>query len=157
MYIASLSLSSKILIHLAWKVKIASLITNKVVISAEYLNYIDVFVKASAVKLSKPYNINRYAINLQPSKQPLYGPIYYLGLMELTTLNTYIETKLAKQFICPFISLARLLILFIWKLDGSFCLYIDYHDLNNRTIKNYYILLFISKLFNWLGRIKQVT
>lgn len=49
--------------------------------------------------LPKYTKINIYAINLKKSKQPLYGPIYSLELVELNTLKTYIKTNLAKDFI----------------------------------------------------------
>ena len=46
--------------------------------------------------------INEYAIELKEDKQPLFGLIYSLGLVELETLKIYIKTNLANGFICHF-------------------------------------------------------
>lgn len=85
----------------------------KILILAKYLNFTDVFLKKAAAKLLKRLDINKHTINLEPGKQPLYGPIYNLGPMELKTSKTYIETKLANSFICSSKSLAKALILFV--------------------------------------------
>lgn len=53
--------------------------------------------------------------------------------------------------------LAKAPILFVKKPDSSFCLYVNYQDLNNSTIKNWYPLPFIGKLLDWLGSAKQFT
>lgn len=44
------------------------------------------------MELPKNTRINKYVIELEKDKQPLYRPIYSLGLVELETLKTYIET-----------------------------------------------------------------
>ena len=51
------------------------------------------------MKLPRNTSINEYAIELQDGKQPPYGLIYSLGLVELETLKTYIETHLKTGFI----------------------------------------------------------
>ena len=66
---------------------------------SKYANYANVFLFDLAIKLSKNTGINKYAIELQDGKQLLYGPIYSLGLLELETLKTYIETYLKTGFI----------------------------------------------------------
>ncbi|OCK90557.1 uncharacterized protein K441DRAFT_731734, partial [Cenococcum geophilum 1.58] len=40
------------------------------------------------------------------------------------------------------------LILFILKLDRTIRLYIDYYSLNKIIIKNYYLLLLVSKILD---------
>jgi hypothetical protein len=47
-----------------------------------------------------------------------------------------------------------ILILFILKLDRTIRLYIDYHGLNKVIIKNYYLLLLVSKILDRLSRVK---
>ena len=42
---------------------------------------------------------NEYVIKLVEGKQPSYGPIYSLELVELETLKTDIETYLKTRFI----------------------------------------------------------
>ncbi len=58
------------------------------------------------MKLSENTNINKYAIELIEGKQPPYGPIYALSLVELETLKIYIKTYLKNGFIQPSKSLA---------------------------------------------------
>ena len=51
-----------------------------------------------ARKLPKSTGINEHAIKLRKDKQLLYKPISNLGLVELETLKTYIETHLKTGF-----------------------------------------------------------
>lgn len=69
-YVAYLGL--KMTIYPAQKAQIASLITKKVVIPAEYLNYANVILEESAAELPKRFEINEHSINLEPSKKPFY-------------------------------------------------------------------------------------
>ena len=80
--------------------------------------------------------LNKHAINLEDGKQPPYGPIYSLGLVELETLKTYIETYLKTGFNWPSKSPVSTPILLDKKLDNSLCLCVNYWGLNNLTIKN---------------------
>jgi hypothetical protein len=50
----------------------------------------------------------------------------------------------------PFISLIKVLILFILKKDSSLQLYINYKSLNKIIIKNKHLLLLINKTLNRL-------
>ena len=95
-------------------------------VSAEYFNYSNVFSAEYVAELPENTGMNEYAIKLEEGKQPLFGPIYSLGLVELEILKIYIKTILANGFIWPFKSPARALILFNRKLDGSLHLYMDY-------------------------------
>ena len=80
----------------------------------------------NATELPEKTCINEHAIEQEEGKRPLFRPIYSLGLMELETLKTYIETNLANDFIQPFKSPTGISILFDWKSDGSFHFYVDY-------------------------------
>lgn len=57
------------------------------------------FSKKSTVILSKSLDINKYIIDLKSYKHSFYESIYNLGLVELETLKTYIETNLVNKFI----------------------------------------------------------
>lgn len=61
-------LKAKILIYLTSKAQIASVIAEKVTILAKYLDFLNVFLKKLAVKLSKRFNINKQLINLELNK-----------------------------------------------------------------------------------------
>ena len=80
--------------------------------------------------------MNEHAIKLTKSKQPLFGPIYSLGPIELETLKTYIKTNLANSFIRFFKFPIEAPILFNWKPNRSLCLCVDYWSLNDIIIKN---------------------
>ena len=99
--------------------------------------------------------LNEHAIDLENGKQPPYGPIYSLGLVELETLKTYIGTHLKTRFIRPFKSPAGASILFDKKPDGSLCLCVNYRGLNNFTIKNRYPLLLIGESLDRLSWAKR--
>lgn len=86
-----------------------------------------------------------------------YGPIYSLGLIELETLKVYIKTHLKIGFIWPSEFLVGAPIILDKQSDSSLYLYIDYQDLNNLTIKNWYPLPLIGKFLDRLGCAKQFT
>ncbi len=105
------------------------------------------------MKLSENIGINKHDIKLIEEKQPPYGPIYALSLVELETLKVYIKTHLKTEFIQPSKSSTSAFIFLDKKPDSSLCLYIDYQGLNNLTIKNWYPLPLISKVLDCLGQV----
>lgn len=80
--------------------------------------------------------IIHYAIDMMNGKPFFYEPIYSLELMKLKNLKRYIETILINDFIKPSKSLIDILMIFVWNLNNSFCLYINYKCHNNLIIKN---------------------
>ena len=121
------------------------LLAKKVTVPTKYLDFADVFLKKSANVFPERTKANEHAIKLEEGKQPSYRPIYSLGLVELETLKTYIETKLANGFIWTLKSPASALILFVCKANGNLCLYVNYRGFNNLTIKNWYPLSMIAE------------
>ena len=121
----------------------------------QYLDFADIFLKKPANVFSKRISDNKHMIKLKDGKQPPYGPIYSLEPVELETLKTYIESNLANSFIQVSKLLTGTLILFVHKLNGSFCLCVNYQRPNNLTIKNRYLLLLIGKSLNRLGQAKR--
>ena len=126
-------------------------------VPSKYADYADIFSFNLAIELPKNTGINKHGIKLKDDKQLPYGPIYSLERVELETLKTYIKTHLKTGFIWPSKSLAGALILFDKKPDRSFCLCVDYQELNNLMIKNWYLLPLIDQVLDWLGRAKQFT
>ena len=94
---------------------------------------------------------------LQESQQSLYELIYSLCLVELKTLKTYIKTNLTNGFIRPSKLPNGIIILFIGKLNGSFCLCVDYWDSNNLKIKNQYLLPLTGESLNQFSQLKRFT
>lgn len=109
------------------------------------------------MELPNNIGINKYAIKLIKDKQPLYRPIYSLGSIELETIKAYIKIHLKTVFIRQSKSFMGALILFDKKLDDSLCLCINYQNLNNLIVKNWYPLFFIDKSLDRLGHAKQFT
>ena len=137
-------------IYLACKVQIALLIVEEVIVLAKYLDFADVFSKEFIKVLLKRTGIKENAIKLEKGKQPPYGPIYSLGLVELKTFKTYIKINLANSFILSSKSSINAPMLFVYKPDNRFGLCVDYCGLNNLTIKNQYPLPLIGESLDWL-------
>lgn len=70
----------------SWEVLIAVLKLKEVNISMKYLDFAKVFFFDSAIEVSEYFTINNHIINLEKGKQPLYGLIYSLGLIQVKTL-----------------------------------------------------------------------
>ena len=128
----------KIPVYSKKQVQVGALIIDEAptAVPAEYSNYNNVFSAKYAVKLLKHTEMNDYAIKLEKSKQPTFGPIYSLGPVELEILKTYIKITLANGFIWPSKSPTRAFILFNRKPNRSSHFCVDYWGLNNITIKN---------------------
>ena len=124
---------------------------------AKYSNYSNFLLVKNVAKLSEYFKINDHTIELKEDKQLSFRSIYSLEPVELEILKIYIKTSLANNFMRPSKSLAKALILFDWKPNGSFWLYVDYQELNNLIIKNQYALLLIDKLLNLLSQAKIFT
>lgn len=127
----------------------------KITVLNKSFYFADIFLKKSATVLFKYSNINENTIDLEIGKQLFHGLIYSLALIKLKTLKTYIKTNLANSFIWPSKSCAEASNLFVQKLNGCFCLCVNYCSLNNFKIKNWYLLPLISELFDQLGQAKQ--
>ena len=110
-------------------------------------DYSDVFSDSNAKKLAPHRDID-LAIELQPGKEPPYGPIYPLSQTELAALREFLEENLAKGFIQESKSPAGAPILFAPKKDGSLRLCVDYRGLNSITIKNRYPLPLITEIMD---------
>lgn len=107
-YVASLSFValpsfSLLNIHSFYRPQIVNLIAKKIStkVSNEYVNFVNIFSLDLTSKLLKHIEINDHAIELINGRQPPYGLIYSLKLVELKTLKSYIETNLVNRFIRP--------------------------------------------------------
>ena len=104
----------------------ALLLAKKVIVPAKYSDFANVFLEKSANVFSEQIRVNEHAIELEKDKQPPYKLIYNLRPVELKTLKTYIKINLANRFIWALKSPVLALILIVRKLNGSFCLCINY-------------------------------
>ncbi len=95
-------------------------------ILAKYSNYTDVLFLDLVIELSKNIKMNEHAIKLIKEKQPPYGSIYTLSLIELETLKAYIEILFKTGFIQPSKSFASSSIFLDKKPNGILCLCVNY-------------------------------
>jgi hypothetical protein len=121
-----------------------------------YWEFLDIFGKKEANVLP-PHSAIDHEIPLKPGEQPPWKPLYGMSESELTSLREFIKENLANNFICPSSSPARAPVLFVKKKDGSLRLYVDYHGLNDLTIKNRYPLPLIQEILDHVGRAKIFT
>jgi hypothetical protein len=89
-------------------------------------------------------------IELKPGTTPIYKTPYRMATLELAELKEHINELLEKGFICPTSSPWGDPVIFVPKKDGTQRMCVDYHALNEVTIKNKYSLPRIDDLFNQL-------
>ena len=77
------SLRLRMSIHPARKAQLALLLTKKVTLPIEYLDFADIFLEKSANVLPELTRANEHIIKLEEGKQLLYKLIYSLGRLSL--------------------------------------------------------------------------
>jgi transposase InsO family protein len=117
----------------------------------EYHAFLDVFDDEGAASLPEYSKRAEHAIDIEPGKQPPWGPIYSLSAKELETLRAYIEDALQKGWIRHSTSPAGAPILFVPKPDGSKRLCVDYRGLNAMTVRNRHPIPLISEILDRLS------
>jgi hypothetical protein len=80
----------------------------------------------------------------------MYKRLYRMATPELAKLKGHIKELLEKGFIYPSSSPGGAPVIFVLKKDGSQQLCMDYHALNEVTIRNKYPLPMIDDLFDQL-------
>jgi hypothetical protein len=89
-------------------------------------------------------------IELKPGTAPIYKTPYRLATPELAELKEHVKELLEKGFIHPSSSPWGAPVIFVLKKDGTQRLSVDYHALNEVTVKNKYPLPSIDDLFDQL-------
>jgi hypothetical protein len=93
----------------------------------------------------------KVVIELKPGTAPIYKTPFRMITLELAELMEHIKELLEKGFIRPSASPWGAPMIFFPKKDGTQRLYVDYHALNEVTIKNKYPLPRIDDLFDQLS------
>jgi hypothetical protein len=88
-------------------------------------------------------------IELKPGRTPIYKTPYRMATPELAELKEHIK-ELLEGFIHPSSSPWGAPVIFVLKKDGTQSLCVDYHALNEVTVKNKYPLPRIDDLFDQL-------
>jgi hypothetical protein len=91
-----------------------------------------------------------FMIELKPNIALIYKTPYRMATLELAELKEHVKELLEKEFIHPSSSPWGAPVIFVMKKDGTQRLCVDYHALNEVTIKNKYPLPRIDDLFDQL-------
>jgi hypothetical protein len=89
----------------------------------------------------------QYIINTGNAIFP-HNSIYKLSENELKILKNYLNKNFKRGYIQRSINSINAPILFVFKKNGKFRLYVNYKDLNKITIKNRYSLSLIKEILN---------
>jgi len=121
-----------------------------------FLKWRKVFRKVESERMPKR-KIWDHAIDLKEMFKPRKGRIYPLSKNERKEVQNFVEDQLRKEYIRPSKSPQMLPVFFVGKKDGSKRMVMDYHNLNDQTIKNNYPLPLITELINNVGSKKVFT
>ena len=92
-----------------------------------------------------------HAIDLKETFKPQKRRIYPLSRDKREEVQNFINDQLRKGYIRPSKSPQTSPVFFVGKKDGSKRMVMDYHNLNNQTVKNNYLLLLIMDLIDNIG------
>jgi len=92
-----------------------------------------------------------HAIDLKEILKPQKGRMYRLSKNKREEVQNFVEDQLRKQYIRPLKSPQTSPVFFVGKKNGSKRIVMDYHNLNDQTVKNNYLLLLIADLIDNMG------
>jgi len=98
-----------------------------------------------------------HAIDLKETFKPKKRRIYSLSKNEREEVQSFINDQLRKRYIRLSKSSQMLPVFFVGKKDKSKRIVMNYHSLNNQTIKNNYPLPLITGLIDTIGSKKVFT
>lgn len=143
-------------VYLSQIVQILLATTKIVSLSKTHKIFEDIFLweKSGHFLLHKNYE---HVIDFIDNKQSSYRQIYILSKNKLSIVWAYIDKYLANKFIRLSKSFFYTCIHFMPKLNKSLRLCVDYWNLNNLIINNWYLFLLVNNSFNWFSQVKQFT
>ena len=98
-----------------------------------------------------------HAIDLKETFKPQKGRIYSLSKNKRDEVQNFVNDQLRKGYIRPSKSPQTLPVFFVNKKDRSKRMVMDYHNLNNQTVKNNYPLPLITDLIDNMGSKRVFT
>ncbi len=90
----------------------------------------------------------KHLIDLMKSKMSCIESIYKMTQDKFTVIWNYLNSTLEKKWIHSLSNFAKASVLFVKKLNESLCLCVNYHDLNEITVKNNYSLSLLFEMLN---------
>jgi hypothetical protein len=140
-----------------------NLVTDKAVSNRIVLNHLDAASTLDIRTVSKfpdvfleelpgmpPDREIEFVIELVPSTAPIFKRPYRMATNQLAELKEQLQELLDKGYIRPSASPWGAPVIFVPKKDGTQRMCVDYHSLNEVTIKNKYPLPTIDDLFDQL-------
>jgi len=128
----------------------------KNLVPQEYHDYLVLFSEKEA-RILPPSRYGDHAIPLIEGSKPPFGHMYSMSNSELKEVRKWIDENLSKSFIRASSSSAASPILFVKKKNGSLCLCVDYHALNDITVKDRTPLPRIEETLNQIRSYKYFT
>ena len=101
--------------------------------------------------------VQDHTIDLKEIFKPKKGKIYLLSKDKKKKVQKFVNNQLRKGYIRLSKSPQTSLVFFVAKKDKSKRIVIDYHSLNNQTVKNNYPLPLITDLIDTMGSKKVFT
>jgi len=98
-----------------------------------------------------------HAIDLKETFKLWKGRIYPLSKNKRKEVQNFVEEQLRKKYIRLSKSPQTSPVFFVGKKDGSKQMVMDYHNLNDQTVKNNYPLPLITELIDNIGSKKVFT
>jgi len=98
-----------------------------------------------------------HAIDLKETFKPQKGRIYSLSKNKRNEVQNFVNDQLRKGYIRLSKSPQTLPVFFVNKKDRSKRMVMDYHNLNNQTVKNNYPLPLITDLIDNMGSKRVFT
>jgi len=117
------------------------------IVPKRFLKWRKVFGKMESEKMPTR-KIWDHAIDLKETFKPRKRRIYPLSKNEREEVQNFINNQLKKGYIRPSKSPQMSPVFFVGKKNGSKRMVMDYHNLNNQTVKNNYPLLLITDLID---------
>jgi len=126
------------------------------IVPKRFLKWKKVFGKIESKRMPTR-KIWDYAIDLKETFKPQKGRIYPLSKNKREEVQNFVNDQLRKRYIRPSKSPQISPVFFVGKKDGSKRMVMDYHNLNDQTVKNNYPLLLITDLIDNMGSKRVFT
>ncbi len=128
----------------------------KVKLSSKYQNFLDIFDRAQADKLSSHHSYD-HKIKLTSDATSSCCWAYWMSFYKLQKVKKYLNENLFKEFIISSKALYFSLILFILKANKDLWFCVDYQKLNAIIKRNRYFLSFINEVIDKIVDCKHLT